>query len=304
MKFLIKLSIIISLFTGYYLCTYDNYFSEFLYKAAFCIENTKEYINHIVLQNKHINNSTTKTNTSELMNEHFITIFDENCANHNMYKTLNSSNFSILNLKENEFNEDLKNSLNFLRREDVLLIENETNSNNNLDFQTLNENLYRFFKYDDFSIAYLKPKLLNNKNLLSIYKYLHILENNFYIPIVLIDKSNLNENLLKSISHKKSLFIVLDDNFSISSSKNIPILHTGSFENFNLFFQINLFISDSSLKKVRFKIFPIDIEGNTPSKENFQQILDNFNTNYKFKFHFNENVDYIYFDCDILKNSY
>ena len=136
------------------------------------------------------------------------------------------------------------------------------------------------------------------------YKYLHILENNFYIPIVLIDKSNLNENLLKSISHKKSLFIVLDDNFSISSSKNIPILHTGSFENFNLFFQINLFISDSSLKKIRFKIFPIDIEGNTPSKENFQQILDNFNTNYKFKFHFNENVDYIYFDYDILKNSY
>ena len=75
MKFLIKLSIIISIFTGYYLCTYDNYFSEFLYKAAFRIENTKEYINHIVLQNKHINNSTTKTNTSELMNEHFITIF-------------------------------------------------------------------------------------------------------------------------------------------------------------------------------------------------------------------------------------
>ena len=57
-------------------------------------------------------------------------------------------------------------------------------------------------------------------------------------------------------------------------------------------------------KKIRFKIFPIDIEGNTPSKENFQQILDNFNTNYKFKFHFNENVDYIYFDYDILKNSY
>lgn len=304
MKFLIKLLIVILIFTGYYLCTYDNYFSEFLYKIAFCVENTKEYINHIVLQNKHINNSSTKTNTSELMNEYFITIFDEHCINQNIRKTLESSNFSILNLKENEFHEDLKNSINFLRHEDFLIIENENNINKNLDFQTLNKNLYRFFKYDNFSIAYLKPKLLNNKNLLSIYKYLHILENNFYIPIIFLDKSNLNENLLKSISHKKSLFIVLDDNFSISSSKNIPILHTGSLENLNLFFQINLFISNSSLEKIRFKIFPINMEGNTPSREIFQQILDNFNTNYKFKFHFNENVDYIYFDYDILKNSY
>lgn len=301
MKFLVKILIIMSIFIGYNLCTYKNYFSEFIYKTMFHIENTKEYVKHIILQKDHINNSSITSNTFDLMNEYFITFFDETSLDDNIKTILKSSNFSILNLKNNELNNSI-NNIDFLDQKNLLILKNENVENIDTNIQILNENLYKFFKYDNFSIAYLKPTLLTNKDLVQLYKFIDILENSFYIPIIIIDKSNLNESLLNNISHKKCIFIVLDDNFSINLSKHIPILHTGSKENFNFLFQINLFISNSTIEKVRFKIFPIN--KTIDSENNFQEIFNNFNTNYKFKYDFNEKIDYIYFDYDILKNSY
>lgn len=300
MKFIIKFLIISFIIFGAFLTTYNNPFSDFMYKIVFSIENTKEHIYDILLQNKKVNNSSIKTDTSELMNEYFITIFEKNLINETTKPLLISSNFSILNLKNETLTEDISSFLENLNKKNLLILNNTQDST----FQYLNEELYRCFKYDNFSFSYLKPKLLNNKDLLELSRYLKALNENNFIPITLIDKNNLNPSLLKSVCKKDSLFIVLNETPSLSSSKNIPILYIGNESNFNFIYQINLFISNSKLKKVRFKFFPFYKNGEKVSPEDFKMIFEEFNKNSKLKFDFNENVDYIYFDYDILTNSY
>lgn len=300
MKFLIKFLIIISFFIGNYLFNYNNFFSELICKISLYTENIKKHTDHIILQNKNINNITSNSKTKEFINEYVLTIFNKNSLNSDTKNFFESSDFSILNFIKNNTEEPIENSLsniNILDNKNFLIMNNQSNLNN-MYFNMLNENLYRFFNYDNFSIAYLKPKILNNKDLLQLYRYINILKNNFYIPIILVDKLNLNENLIKNIPNKDCIFIVLDDKFSLSYSKNNPIVHLDSRENSNLIFQINMFISNSNLEKLRFKIFPLNKD--IISQEDFHIFLNNLNKNHKVNTHLDEykNVHYIYFDFD------
>lgn len=301
MKFLIKLSIIFFVFMGCYFTSYDNYFSKIIYKTAFSLQKTKNYINSILLQKKNINNSYSKNETSQLMNEYFFTIFDIDSINENFKKVLEISNFSILDLKNSEMNLDLNQEFKFLNDKNFLLV-NSKNQNTNYE---INEHVYRFYRYENFSIAYLKPILKDEKDLLKLYTSIKVIQNSSYIPIVIFDKNNLNEKLLSKISQTNCVFIILNDEFSISNFKNVPIVNLGSLNDFNISIQVDLFISKNNLNKIRLKIFPTKkFDKSIPSKEELQNILKSMNNNSKFKPQFSENIDYIYFDYDILKNSY
>lgn len=301
MKFIIKFSIIIFVLMGYYFTSYNNSFSKFLYKTTFSIQNTKDYISSILLQKPNFNNSTTKNETTELMNEYFLSIFNEESINENFKKILKSSNFSILNLKNSPMNMDVARELDFLNSKNLIVV-NEIEENS---IPSVDESIYRFYRYENFYVAYLKPILKNEKDLLKLKNSLKVLENSSYIPIVLINKNNLNEDMLYKISKENCLFVVLGDNFSFSKSKNLPIVNIGDLNDFNIGIQVNLFISNEKLNKVRFKIFPTHKSNKTtPSREELELIFNSISNNYKFKANFSENNDYIYFDCDILKNSY
>ena len=301
MKFLIKLSIIFFVFTGYHFTSYDNYFSKIIYKTAFSLQKTKNYISSILLQKNNINNSSSKNEMSELMNEYFLTIFNADSINENFKKILEASNFSILDLKNSEINFDLNQEFNFLNDKNFLVV----NSKNENSISEINEEVYRFYRYKNFSIAYLKPILKNEKDLLKLYTSIKVIQNSSYIPIVIIDKNNLNENLLPKISQTNCVFIILNDEFSISNFKNIPIINLGNLNDFNISIQINLFISKNNLNKLRLKVFPTNkFNKSIHSKDELENILKSMNNNSKFKPQFSENIDYIYFDCDILKNSY
>lgn len=304
MKFLIKFLIIISFFIGIYLFHYNNYFSELICKISLHTENIKKYTDHIILQNKNINNIPLSSPIEESINEYVLTIFNKNSLNFNTKNFFHSSDFSILNFFKNNSEETIENSINNISISDnknFLITTNQNISNDNMYFHLLNENLYRFFNYDNFSIAYLKPKILNYKDLLQLYRYINILKNNFYTPVVLVDKFNLNEKLIKNIPNKDCIFIILDDKFSLSYSKNLPIIHLDSKENSDLIFQINMFFSNSNLEKLRFKIFPLS--KNITLQEDFQNFLNDLNKNCKVNTYFDEyiNVDCIYFDFDYNK---
>lgn len=293
MKFFIKIMIIIFIFMGHHLCSFQNKFSEFLYKISFHSENIKEHIANIILQNKLLNNLPKNSHANPTINEYFLTILNIDSLNQNTKKILDYSNFSILNLNNDNVNENFKNLLNefdLLNSKKFLIMKNENELDNEIYLQTLNENLFRLFNYENFSFAYLKPKLLNNKDLLYLYKYLNILKSNSYTPIILIDKFNLNEDLIKNFSKEKAIFLILDEEFSIKTINNLPVIHIDLKNNSNLFFQINMLISNSSLKKFRFKILPIN-----------KKIFDENNLKYKFNSHLDDdnNVDYFYLDFDM-----
>lgn len=304
MKLLIKLSLIFllifSIFSGCYLCTYENTFSNLLYRITFYTENVKSHISDILLQKQNINNLTIKTDTSNLMNEYFITFFNyDNLNNINtknkIEKICESSNFSILNCTSCDSDKNIENNYsNFLNKDNFLIVEN-TPQEHLPNYKTINENLYRFYQYNNFSISYSNPKLLTNKDLLKLYKYINTLEHSFYIPIIMFNNNHLDRNLLKNISNNNAIFIILGDTFSISPSKNIPILQVNSKET-NSFFQINLFISNSNLNKIRLKIFPLDENGITPPIDYLKNMLKEYNTNSENQFYLGENQEYIYVD--------
>lgn len=283
-----------------YLCTYENNLYKSLYKITFYTENVKNNISNILLQKHNINNLGT-TDTSNLMNEYFITFFNDIHLNNpnatNKIKRISeSSNFSILNSTELNLNENLPEIYNHFSNKDNLLIIEKVPFYNN--FKAINENLSRFFQYSDFSLAYSNPKLLTYEDLLKLYKYIITIKNSNYIPIIIFNKNNLNESLLENLSHTNACFLVLDDNFKIIKNKNIPVLHINSKE-LNCFFQFNLFISSNNLKKIRFKLFPLDENGNTPSKEILLNLLNEYNKSKELNFNLGENEEYIYFDHEI-----
>lgn len=267
-----------------------NYFSELLYKTIFNVENIKEYIEDIILQNHNINNLHTNSNVYELMNEFFITILNDNYSDENVNYTLKSSDFTIINLDSENQNYFFDNNPEKYLNENFLEINGYSN------FYSINENSYKAFKYNDFSISYLNPKLLDTQDLVKLQRHLRIFKNNSYIPVVLIHKSNLNDKLIKNLINKSSLFIILDDVFSISYIKNKPLIHIGKINDLELFFQTTLYISNLELKKVRFKIFPKDLNDFTNQKDS---ILNSLNSKEKLHFKFNGNSNYIYFDYDI-----
>ena len=307
MKRIIKLSLIFlllfSILSGCYLCTYENSFSKLLYKVTFYTENIKNYICDILLQKQNINNLTIKSDTSNLMNEYFITFFNNTHLNNinsinKIEKICESSNFSILNCKNINPNEPINESYTRFQNKDNFFIIENTPCNLFSNYKTLNENLFRFYQYNNFSVSYSNHNLLNYKDMLSLYKYITTLNNSFYIPIIMLNNNNLNKELLKYLTHTNALFVVLGENFSILPYKKIPIVQIDSKAS-NSFIQLNLFISDANLKKLRFKIFPLDENGNTPSKEYIQNLLQTYNSNSINQFFLGENQEYIYVDYNI-----
>lgn len=256
----------------------------------FNVENIKDYIEDIILQNYNINNFHKDSKSQSLMNEFFINIINNDLLFENPKDILKSSDFTIINsnsqIPENIFENysEISHEKNFLKIENLKTPENT------------NTSLYKAFKYNDFSISYLIPTLQNNEDLLKLQRHLHVFKHNFYIPVVLIQKSNLNPKLMKNLKDKCSLFLILDDEFSISYIKNRPLIHIGNLNDIELFFQTTLYISDFKLTKVRFKIFPQDINKFSYMKDS---ILNSMNSQGNLDFKFDGNSNCIYFDYDV-----
>lgn len=300
MKFLIKSLIIITFFTGFYLCTYENFFSESIHFLTFYSQNFKDYMSNIVLQNKNINNTLNETNTKSLLNEYFITIFNECHINDNFKETLNSSNFKILNLR----NESVQNIDSILSiNEKNLCVLNEVEDMLQLKYLKIDECTYRLFGYDNYSISYVNPILLTNKDLLDIYKYLRVFEDNFYTSIIFVNQKDLNKKLIPHILNKNRILLTFGEEFSIKNHKNFPLITFGKFKDVDFLYQLNLFISDYSINKIKIKLFPTIEEGLPLPSEKIKEMLDDFNDNSKLKFSISENGDYIYSEYDILKDS-
>lgn len=303
MKFLIKSLILSAFIMGFYICTYPNNLSEIMHRLTFYCQNATESISDIVLQNKSINNNTKETNTKELMNEYFVTIFNPNHINDSFKQTLTSSNFNIINLNGSSFSEDTQNLISFLDTKNVLVI-NQKEPNELSKHLTLSEDMYRMFKYNDYSISYMKPPLLNNKDLLDIYKYLETFEDNNYLSLLIINNENLNKKVLSPLINRKRVFLITGDEFSIEEKKNFPIVTLGRLsDNTEFMCQLNLFISNYSLQKIKIKLFPTTLEGYPIKYEELEKILNSVNDNSKIKFAISENADYIYTEYDILKDS-
>ncbi|BAK81629.1 hypothetical protein [Candidatus Arthromitus sp. SFB-rat-Yit] len=298
MKFLIKSLLIITFLTGFYLCTYENIFSESIHLLTFYSQNFKDYISNILLQNKNINNTLEETNTKSLLNEYFITIFNECHMNDNFKENINSSNFKILNLN-NEKVSNIDNISNFSGKNFCVL--NSPEDYENIENFKINNQTYKLFNYDNYSISYINPKLLTNKDLLDLYKYLSVFEKNFYTSVIFLNKNDAKEKLISQILNKYRIIITLGDEFVVKDFKNFPLITLGKLNDVNLLYQINLFISDYAIKKIKIKLFPTNEHGITLSHEKIQEVLNNLIENSELKFHMSENGDYIYSEYDILK---
>lgn len=290
MKLIIKISIIIFILSGHYFSMSKNYFSEFLYKTAFNVENIKKYASDIILQNPNVNNLHTSGGSYELINEFFITILNESSLGENLNENLKSSDFTIINLDSENQNIFFDNLNENFSEENFLKIHPSK------DFESINENSYKAFKYDNFSISYLNPKLLEIEDFVKLQRHIEIFKNNFYIPVVLIHKSNLNEKFMKNLKNKSSLLIILDDKFSISYLKNKPLIHIGKINDLDMIFQTTLYISNLKLKKIRFKISPKNLNEFINQKD---EILNFLNSNEKLEFKFDGNSNCIYFDYNV-----
>lgn len=301
MKFLIKSLVVIAFFTGFYLCTYQNIFSESIHFLTFYSQNFKDYMSNIVLQNKNINNTLEETNTKSLLNEYFITIFNECHINDNFKEHLNSSNFKILNLN----NESIKNidSLSSINEKNLCVLNEAEDILQFEDLKSINESTYRLFSYDNYSISYVNPILLTNKDLLDIYKYLKVFEDNLYTSVIFVNQKNLNKKLIPRVLNKNRIILTLGDEFSIKIHKNFPLITLGKFKDISFLYQLNFFISDYSINKIRIKLFPTIEEGLPLPYEKIKEILCDFNNNFELKFSISENGDYIYSEYDILKDS-
>lgn len=288
MKYIINLLLFLSLITGFILTSSNDNISNYIYKTCFYYKN----IHNNITQNLSLNNSNTKT-TSYLMHEYFTSIIYSKNSN-NLTSIIDSSNFlmfkDILSFENTniEFNHNK-----------MLLL----NENNHLPF--INKENFKGFKYDEYSICFLKPTLLNYKDLCNLYDLITTLKKNNYIPFCFLDKNHINNKILNICTNFLDFIIIEDSEINNYILNDTPIFNISTNENFSCFFQINLFICNSNLHKLRFKIFPTD--KNSSNTLNFEEITNFLNiTKEKSKLNWilNENFDYIYFDYDILKNSY
>lgn len=293
MKFIIKSSIIIMFLLGFYLCISFNFFSESLYSLTFYRENALSHIYNILLQNKELHNT---KEVGDSLHEYYISILKPVNISSDLSHLITSSSFNILNLN-GKYIENLGDILPYTKESNTLLI--------NGDKDSLSKDTYRFYKYSDYSISYMNPSLKTHKERYNLHRCLSLAEDNSYVSPIFINKEDLNESFMHSLITPKRLFIILGDEIKVVEENKCPIiyLNTQDFEDNKYIYQINLMLSNSKIKKVRLKVYPITNEGNPIYGEEVFKILNKINNNSKIKFQIHENDDYILNEYDILKDS-